>query len=122
MRRAISPTIWVTPTRSPRSVSSVISQRTFSASARRLKAARYFSPPRSTATTRPATGARFTCTLKTERKMPTRMACVPSGRSISPASSTRPSAGATTVRSSPGSSRGGFRKKNATKRLTPRSA
>ena len=40
MRRAIRPTICTTPTRSPRAVSSTISQRALSTSARRSKAAR----------------------------------------------------------------------------------
>src|SRR5262247_3340791 len=53
--------------------------------------------------------------------MPTRFARLPSGRVTSPASRTRPSAGATTVRSSPGIARPGLRKKASVKTASRRS-
>jgi hypothetical protein len=122
MRRAMSPTICTTWILSPKAVSSVTVQRAFSRSALRSNAARARPALRSTETTRPASGQRLTCTSNTDRKIPMRCALVPSSNSISPASSTRPSAGDTTVRWSPGISRGGFRKKKATNTVTPISA
>jgi hypothetical protein len=113
MRRAISPVICTTRTRAPVAVSTSSASWTLRTSASGLNAARYFDPLRAMPITRPATGARFTCTSNTERKMPMRSAFRPSGSSLSPTAITRPSAGASTASGSSGSRRGGLRKNAA---------
>src|SRR5215470_8900319 len=110
MRRAITPAICLTPTRAL-SASRATVQRSFSSDASSRYAAT--KPPRAYATsrTRPATGERFTCTSRGDRKMDTRTARPTQPSSTSATPITRPSAGASTAPVTAGGVRSGSRKK-----------
>src|SRR5438309_587667 len=110
MRRASTPPIRLTPTRAlPPSRATV--QPSFSLEASSRYAARKRPSAYWTSRTSPATGERFTCTSRGDRKMDTRVARPTQPSSTSATPITRPSAGARTAPVTAGGVRSGSRKK-----------
>src|ERR1051325_9944702 len=109
IRRATTPAICTTVTRAL-SLWMRIVQRSFTSAASGVYAATNLPRVYAVSTTRPASGARLTCTSSGERKIDTRMAAPTNGSTASSTDVTVPSAGDRTALPMAGTARSGSRK------------